>query len=405
MELHAVNRQARTLGVEEEFLLVDPRSGYPVAASEGALAAARHARELVNAGVTPGAAPQLTSEVNREQIEVISPPASTLDELAVSLTAGRRMVDLAAMAVGLRAVALGTSVLSTTTHLAPSPRYAAMETQFALTLHEQLACGFHVHVSIADAEEGVAVIDRIRPWLPVVLALSANSPFWNGRDSGFASYRYQAWGRWPTAGATDLFGSARAYDRVVESLTETRVLLDAGMIYFDARLSARHPTVEVRVADVCLVPEHAVALAGLVRALVENAAREWREGRPPTPVPTSMLRLAMWSASRYGVGQQLIDPLHGEPYSAREAADAVLARAQSSLIDTGDRERVEGMVDEMFRTGTGAHRQRTTLVRTRSMGAVVTDAIEMTHQGAGSGAPPAGRGPQGVPPPAERIAS
>lgn len=405
MELHAVKRQARTLGVEEEFLLVDPRSGYPVAASEAVLTAAHDVRSSAAMGVTPWAAPQLASEVKREQVEVISPPASTLDELAASLTAGRRMVDLAAMAVGLRAVALGTSVLSTTTHLAPSPRYAAMETQFALTLREQLTCGFHVHVSIADAEEGVAVIDRIRPWLPVVLALSANSPFWNGRDSGFASYRYQAWGRWPTAGATDLFGSARAYDRVVESLTETRVLLDAGMIYFDARLSARHPTVEVRVADVCLDPEHAVALAGLVRALVENAAQEWREGRPPAPVPTSMLRLAMWSASRYGMGQQLLDPLRGEPYSAREAVDAVLARAQSHLISAGDRARVEGMVDEIFLAGTGADRQRSTFTRTRSMRAVIADAIEVTHQGADSGTPPAGQGPQGVKPPVERIAS
>ena len=124
--------------------------------------------------------------------------------------------------------------------------------------------------------EGVAVLDRIRGWLPCLLALSANSPFWQGHDSGYASFRSQVWGRWPSAGPTGLFGSAETYHATTRAMIASRTILDLGMVYFDARLSAQHPTVEVRVADVCLDADDAVLMAGLVRALVDTAARSWR---------------------------------------------------------------------------------------------------------------------------------
>ena len=204
------------------------------------------------------------------------------------------MADEAARSVGARAVALGTSPLPTTPTLVPQPRYLNMAARFGLTLQEQLTCGFHVHVRIRSAEEGVAILDRIRIWLPVVLALSGNSPFWRGTDSGYASFRYQAWSRWQTAGPCERFGSAREYRRHVQSLLATGVLLDEGMVYFDARLSRSHPTVEVRIADVCLEAGHATAIAALVRALVgagspgsgsrQASSPRLRRGTPPRRV-------------------------------------------------------------------------------------------------------------------------
>ncbi len=118
----------------------------------------------------------------------------------------------------------------------------------------------------------------------MLLALSSNSPFWQGADSGYASYRTQVWYRWPTAGPTEPFGDAAGYDRATARLLATGVPLDAGQFYFDARISATHPTVEVRVADVCLLARDAVLLAALTRGLVETAAREAADG---LPVPTS----------------------------------------------------------------------------------------------------------------------
>src|SRR6202034_3033909 len=134
---------------------------------------------------------------------------------------------------------------------------------FGLTAQEQLTCGCHVHVEISSEEEGVATLARIRPWLPVLLALSANSPFWQGRDSAYASFRYQAWSRWPSAGVTEAFGSAEVYRQTVQQMVSTGALLDSGMVYFDARLSEHYPTLEVRVSDVCLYADDAALIAAL----------------------------------------------------------------------------------------------------------------------------------------------
>jgi carboxylate-amine ligase len=370
----------RAVGVEEEFLLVDFANGRPMAAADFVLSAAQSQRaDARAAGTLHPNAPALTREVKQEQLEAVSPPCRTLDEIAQAITLGRQTIDEAAASVDARAVALATSPHPVTTHVVPHPRYEAMQTQYGLTLKEQLTCGFHVHVSVESPEEGVAVLDRIRPLLPVLHALSANSPFSQGEDSTYASYRYQMWCRWPTAGPYDLFGSPEAYRRTVNSLITTGVILDPGMIYFDARLSQHHPTVEVRVADVCMHPEHAVAIAGLVRALVETAANEWRAGSQPSSIPTSLLRLAMWSASRYGLEHTLVNPHRGEPCSARAAVDALLAHVQPALAASGDAERVKRTIDQIFCQGTGAARQRAVYQRTRSLREVVIDAVEITH--------------------------
>ncbi|WP_024356654.1 carboxylate-amine ligase [Leucobacter chironomi] len=367
--------EPRTVGVEEELLLVDGRSGQPVAVVEAVVAAAEAA---------PGeaASPGLEREVKREQIEVVSPPCRSLDELARSILVGRRRADDAARRIGVRAAALGTSVLPVDSHVTPSPRYAAIGKRFGLTMREQLTCGFHVHVAVSNDAEGVAVLDRIRPWLPVLLALSGNSPFWRGEDTGYVSYRYQAWGRWPSAGAYDLFGSPGEYHRVVASLIASGVVLDPGMVYFDARLSAHYPTVEVRVADACMDAEDALVIAALVRALVETAAREWRGGIAPAPAESAVLRLAMWSASRFGTGGTgLVDPVTGAPRSPRAAVAELLGHAAVALEHAGDRERVERGVARILAEGTGADRQRRVLAGTGSLRAVVMDAVELTNRG------------------------
>ncbi|MGO3146088.1 MAG: carboxylate-amine ligase [Leucobacter sp.] len=381
MDLAATYGKPRTIGVEQEFLLVDPENGRPVAASDCILPVTRsrpvpasHPKDK------PPTKPRLDSEVKQEQIEVVTPPCNTLDEVAQTIVASRRLVDERAQEFGLRAVALGTSVLPVTSRLAESARYGAMKDQFGLTFNEQLTCGLHVHVGISSDEEGVAVLDRIRPWLPALLAMSSNSPFWDGKDSGYASYRYQAWGRWPTSGPYDIFGSAAAYRRAVSSLIDTEVPLDSGMIYFDARLCEHFPTVEVRVADICMDADHAVAIAALVRALVETAAQEWQNDIQPEPVPTESLRLAMWSASRFGLTKTLLNPLLGTPCDARIVIDALLAHVHPVLLSSGDHLRTESTIDYIFREGTGSERQQATLRRTGSPRAVVTDAIELTHR-------------------------
>ncbi|MDQ0824475.1 carboxylate-amine ligase [Arthrobacter sp. B2I5] len=361
----------RTFGIEEELLLVDPANGEAVPM----------AGELLNLYVRPleaGAGPVLTAEFQQEMIEVVTPPHATLASLEQDIVAGRAIAHQAAEDVGVRVAALGTSPLPADPHPVQLRRFKAMTEEYGLTAREQLTCGCHIHVSVESPEEAVAVLDRIRIWLPVLIALSANSPFWHGRDSGYASYRSQVWNRWPSAGPLDILGTPDAYHQLVHDMVSTGVALDEGMIYFDARLSRHYPTVEIRVADVCLRPENTVLLAGIARGLVETAAREWREGIEAVAVPSALLRLAGWKASRWGLRGELLDPQTHRPAPALAVVNSLLNHIRGALEDMDDLHRVEDLVDRVLAGGTGALRQIEVLHRTGDLESVVRDAADCT---------------------------
>jgi carboxylate-amine ligase len=283
----------RSVGVEEELLLVEPDIGRPRAVAAAVLragdaAGGPEAGGPEAGGPGTGSAPagqeqELEYELKLQQVETNTRPCTTLDELEGELRRARAAAAEAAGRVGVRVAALGTSPVPVEPETTGKPRYQQMAEAFGLTAQEQLTCGCHVHVQVGSDEEGVAVLDRIQPWLAALLAQSANSPFWQGMDSSYASFRYQAWGRWPCSGPTEWFGSAQAYQATVDQMVRTGTLLDTGMVYFDARLSQHYPTLEVRIADVCLRHEDAVLIAALVRALVETEARAWQQGAAPAP--------------------------------------------------------------------------------------------------------------------------
>jgi glutamate---cysteine ligase / carboxylate-amine ligase len=355
----------RRVGVEEEFLIVDDTSGQAVALGE----------VLDRLSDDDG----LSSEMKQEQIETCTLPRLSLKELARDIALRRMSADSTAQAVGARSVALATSPLPVQSTATPGLRYERMIERFGLTAVEQLTCGCHVHVEVESDEEGVAILDRIRAWLPVLVAISVNSPFWNGMDSGYASYRSQAWNRWPTAGPCEIFGSAQAYHSHVEELLSSGVLLDRGQIYFDARLSHRHPTIEVRVGDVCLHADDAVLLAALVRGLAETAARDWRRGMMPAPVSAAQLRLASWQAGRFGLGAELMHPLTSKPRPAFEVVMALLEHVQPVLKEQGELSTVEFLLFQLLARGTGADRQRDVFAGTGSLGSVIADAVQVSN--------------------------
>jgi carboxylate-amine ligase len=338
----------------------------------------------------------LATELKQEQIEVVSPPQTSLDGVLESIREGRALADAAAARVGARVVALATSPWPVASELVPEARYERIAHAFGITAAEQLTCGFHVHVGIESTEEGVAALDRVRVWLPVILALSSNSPFWMGVDTGFASYRYQAWGRWPTSGPTEVFGSAAAYLRHCEDALGSGVPLDDGMLYFDARLSSRYPTLEVRMADVCLSPEHAAVIATLVRALVDTCITQWEEGREPPSVSASLLRAWSWRASRYGLADGLVNPLTGVVEPAPEVARHLVRFVSAALVRDGELEPVQMVVDDLLDAGSGAERQRSYRSSTRrtrrpadlrgviEQGLVATHGLPQRRLGAGA---------------------
>lgn len=364
-------RSVRTFGIEEELLLVDPGSGDAVPMA-GALL------DLYVRPLESNAGPVLTAEFQQEMIEVVTPPHSTMAALEADIVAGRAIAHQAGEDVGVRVAALGTSPLPCDPHPVKLRRFAAMAEEYGLTAREQLTCGCHIHVAIDSPEEGVAVLDRIRNWLPVLTALSANSPFWHGEDTGYASYRSQVWNRWPSAGPLEILGTPDAYYQLVHDMVATGVAMDEGMVYFDARLSRHYPTVEVRLADVCLRPENTVLLAGIARGLVETAAREWRDGVEPVPVPTALLRLAGWKASRWGLRGELLDPVTSRPGPALAVVNSLLNHIRPALEDSGDLQRVEELTDNLLHVGTGAIRQLEVMHRTGDLEDVVEDAANCT---------------------------
>lgn len=359
----------RSVGVEEELLLVDPDSGQALA-----LAAA----VLDNAGDSGQPVDQaLTSELARQQLETNTRPCASLAELSAEVRRWRRAASEAAEGKGARIAALGSSPLATEPSINSSPRYQRMVDEFGLIAEEQLTCGCHVHVEIDSESEGVAVLDRIRGWLPYLLALSANSPFWQGQDSGYASFRSQVWGRWPSAGPTELFGSLETYHATMRAMIESRTVLDLGMVYFDARLSRQHPTVEVRVADVCLDADDAVLLGGLVRALVDTAARSWRAGVPAAPIRTELLRLASWRAGRSGLDGDLVNPA-GRPAPAAQVIRALVDHVRPVLDEYGDWEVIEDLVATVLSRGNGATAQRRIYRTSGELADVVAYAADRT---------------------------
>ena len=355
---HARAMTIRSVGVEEELLLVDPGSGQPLAVAETALEAAETVAGETGDRADDDAAETLAFELQRQQLETNSKPCHDLAELAGELRRCRSLAAEVAGRAGARIAALGTSPAPVVPQLVREGRYLRMARAFGPIATGQLTCGCHVHVEVPSADEAAAALDRIRPWLAVLLAISANSPFWQGQDSSYASFRYQEWGRWPSAGPTEPFGTAEGYRRAVRQMVSTGTLLDTGMVYFDARLSEHYPTLEIRIADVCLCADDAVLLAALCRALVDTEARRWRAGEDVPRQRMEMLRLAAWRASRSGLDDALLNPRTGLPEPAGTVAKALFDHVRDALDEAGDTTAVNDLLAAVLSRGNGAAFQR-----------------------------------------------
>jgi len=354
----------RRFGVEEELLLVDSETGHARGVSGGLLADAP--------------VDSVQHELHQEQIETDTAAVLTLTEMRREIGRLRKQAAAAAERIGVRLAALATSPQPVAPHVTPDRRYERMVELYRVTAAEQLSCGMHVHVQTESPDEAVGVLDRIGPWLAVLLALSTNSPFWQGEDTGYQSYRTQAWSRWPAAGPTGVFGSPANYRSVLEKMLATGTLLDEGMLYFHARLGRDLPTVEIRIADVCLYADDALLLAALTRALVDTAAREWRADLTAPLIPTEVLTLAAWRASRSGLTGELVHPRTGTPSPAWDVVTTLRRHIQDSLDDAGDTDIVDALLGQLRGRGTGADAQRTAYRRHASLAEVVRDAVRRT---------------------------
>jgi len=363
--------EPRTVGVEEELLVIDPATR----------SVTSRARELLkwnqeHRRVSHRASDELDKELFRHQLEIRTDPSDDIDAVVRDVRAGRRTAGETAAELGL-AVAVSASVPLALEEpvVTDNERFREMAETFGLVARRGTTCGMHVHVAIESGEEGVRCIDRVTPWLPVLLAASANSPFHEGHDTGYASWRTQLWSTWPSAGPTEPFGSLAGYRRVAARLMASGVARDRAMLYFDARLSEGQPTVEVRILDAVTDLEDVGLLSALVRGLVETAVDGWPEGLPRWR--TEELRAARWRASRYGLSDHLLDPVTHALRPAREVVSRLVELVSARLEVAGDLDRATRGVDRVL-GGTGSTRQRAAYERTGSLQGVVDDVLART---------------------------
>ena len=366
-EGYAASEVGATVGVEEEFHIVDPGTGDLVPA----------ARRVLRRDVG-----EAEPELQRSMVETASAVHAGLAGLRRDLVVRRRDLAEAAAAVGLAVATVGTVPTSGTRRgrVFPNLRYEWMAAEYRQLVDEQQVCACQVHVAVADRDLAVRVTRRIRGWLPVLLAMSSSSPYFQGEDTGYESYRTVVVSRWPTVGPPPDFDSAAEYDRTVATLVHSGVISDAGMIYFDARLSARYPTIEVRVADGCPSVDDAVLLAALSRALVVTAARADDEPAVPSS-PQVLLRAATWRAARSGLDGLLIDPFTLRAVPAPDLVRALLEHVRPVLQQRGEWEEVAALAEALLARGTSARRQRQALQRGRPQADVVAGLVAETVAG------------------------
>lgn len=357
-----------TVGVEEEFLVVDRETGELVPRGTELIAEVQDLGEHVSA------------ELNRCQVEVDTPVCRDLESLRREVVSKRDRLRSAGDELGLGPAAVATHPFSGWRDQAvdtDDERYEVMEDRFRLLAREHVICGCHVHVGISDPDDRVAVLAAAGVWLPTLLAMSTNSPYWQGEDTGYASYRTVIWSRWPTSGMPPSISSPEELQSIIDDLVAIGAIEDETHLYWWVRPSLRHPTVEFRVCDTFLFVDDVVAVTGLIRALC------WTALNAPETLPTAprrqVLRAAVWHAARYGMRRDLMDPGAMAKRPAGDVARSLVDLARPGLEHFGDDAVVPDLVDQLIARGTGASLQRLTRAEETSGAPVIDMVLERMH--------------------------
>ncbi len=339
-----------TVGVEEEFFLVDAETSALCVDADAVLAR-----------IDDGDSGETERELKRSQVETGTPVCHSIDEVRAALTGLRCSLAHAAEAEGARLVATGTHPLARWDEdggVADEAAYVRLQDTYELLAVEQMISGCHVHVGVTDPELAISVMNRMRAWVPVLVALTANSPYWMGRDSGYASYRTEIFHRWPTAGVPEHLEDRADYERLVDHLLAIEAIDTPARLYWDIRPSARYPTIEFRAADVVMSVDEVVTFAALVRALVEGSHRAAVAGEPFSPPRPEVIRASLWRAARYGLSDRLVCPVSTTTTSAAEVVGTLLDVTRPVLEERDEWQEVAGTCARLLDGGTGADRQR-----------------------------------------------
>jgi carboxylate-amine ligase len=356
-----------TIGIEEEFFVFDARTRRAVRRTD--------ARFLERARAAIG--DRVMTEMLQSQIEVATPPCVSMDEARTHLARYRQVLAEAAASRSLGIAAMGTFPLAfwPEQEMTPKARYGAIMEDLQMIGARNMLCGMHVHVGVAEGASRIDIIRRLTPYLPLLLALSTSSPFWQGHFSGLRGYRLAAYDELPRTGLPELFRTEGEYEDYVAALAAAGVIPDASYIWWAVRPSLQHPTIELRVADSCTRLDDALAVAALFRCLVRALDRDPGLNAGFDRVGRAITAENKWHAQRHGIAATFVDPFTRKPIDIKgwlSDVRAIVAADAAALGCTDTLAHLDTIVAEgtsadrqiaVYRAARDAGRQRLTAVK------------------------------------------
>lgn len=360
-----------TIGIEEEYMIVNPETGELTSASASLIEEGK--KRLGN---------QISTEMMQCQVEIGTPICYSLQEAHEQLLHIRKVVSDLARSKGLEIIAAGTHPFSKwdQQNITSHERYHGIELENQILARQLIICGMHMHIGIEDQELRVDLMNQLRYFCPHLLALSTSSPMWEGHDTGLKSYRSVIFERFPRSGIPPTLRSWNEYQEYLDVAIETKSMDEPTKIRWDIRLSPKYPTLEFRICDVCTRVDDAIAICGLKVALVAKLLKlrknnmQWREYRK------ELIQENKWRAVRYGLTGKLIDFGKKKEIDAKKLIFELLTFVDDVLDDLGIRDEVSH-IHHILTEGTSAERQLRTFQQSKDPKAVVAMLIEDTMRG------------------------
>jgi carboxylate-amine ligase len=362
---HDFTGPSYTIGIEEELMILD----------EATLDLSNSIETLLDA--TDGG--EVRPELMQSVLEVATTPARNTAEAGAQLRGLRKQIIQTAEGKNLRIGSAGTHpfALWEDQRIAARPRYRDLISALRFVARQEIIFGLHVHVGVDDPDKAIHVANGMRVHLPVMLALSANSPFWRGDHTGLASTRTPIFRAFPRVGIPPTYDDWEDYQRHIDFLIKTRVIDDYTYLWYDVRPHPRFGTVEVRVADAQTRVEHTLALAAMTQALVKELCEHFDSGGELGHFPYEMLDENKWLAARHGLEGELVDLPSADRVRTRDLALRLYDRMKEHAQDLGSAAELEGIVDLLER-GNGAARQVVVFEANSDMREVMAEIVEAT---------------------------
>ena len=343
-----------TFGIEEEFQFLDPVTLRPADVGP---------QVYVRLRALPQWHDVTHPEFLASQVEHASTVFDRMDDARRALVGFRAAVADLAAEFGVVVASVGTPPDTTSfPSITQVDRYQRIVSTMDGVIADHQVSGLHVHVGIPSREAGVIVLNAVRPWLPLLTAMSANSPLWRGQDTGHDSWRTVLLRRWTTSGCPPAFVDAADYDRRIKRLLGIGGTVDLGVIMWDVRLSEHLPTVEFRMADAQLDAHTTLLVAALCRAFVTHSlsvpAAQSTAVAASAAVPSELLSAALLHSAHHGMRHEVFDPVTGALAPAQDCLNGLVRMLESELVDSGDAAPVRDAVARLAVDGTGAERQR-----------------------------------------------